>query len=71
MNILTVYAHPVRNSYPGAVMDAFHQPAIEAGHSIDILDLHVENFDPRFTRGDHACFWVASCQLISGQCMNE
>ncbi len=57
MNLLTVFAHPIRNSYPGAVMDAFHKPALDGGHVVDILDLHAENFDPRFTKKDHACFW--------------
>lgn len=57
MNLLTVFAHPIRNSYPGAVMDAFHKPALEEGHAVDILDLHAEKFDPRFTKEDHACFW--------------
>ncbi|EAR10432.1 NAD(P)H-dependent oxidoreductase [Reinekea blandensis] len=57
MHLLTVYSHPLRHSYPGAVMDAFHQPILDAGHTVDILDLHRENFDPRFTKEDHACFW--------------
>lgn len=57
MNILTVYSHPYRDRYPGAVMDAFHQPIIATGHSVDILDLYAEDFDPRFTSADHACFW--------------
>ncbi|MFB9137044.1 NAD(P)H-dependent oxidoreductase [Vibrio olivae] len=57
MNILTVFSHPYRDKYPGAVMDAFHQPIANAGHHIDILDLHREGFDPRFTEADHACFW--------------
>lgn len=38
-------------------MDAFHEPIFNAGHSIDILDLYAEGFDPRFTEADHACFW--------------
>jgi NAD(P)H dehydrogenase (quinone) len=57
MNLLTVYSHPIRKSYPGAVMDAFHKPVLQARHSVDILDLHRENFDPRFTQDDHSCFW--------------
>lgn len=57
MNILTVFSHPFRDKYPAAVMEAFHKPIIDAGHSVDILDLHAEGFDPRFTEADHACFW--------------
>lgn len=57
MKILTVFSHPFRNNYPGAVMDAFHEPFEQRGYSIDILDLHGEGFDPRFTPMDHAHFW--------------
>lgn len=57
MHLLTVFAHPVRASYPGQVMDAFHAPFDAAGHSIDVIDLHAEGFDPRFTEADHAHFW--------------
>lgn len=57
MHILTVFSHPVRNSYPGAVMDAFHEAFSDVGASIDLLDLHGEGFDPRFTVQDHAHFW--------------
>lgn len=57
MHLLTVFAHPIRTSYPGAVMDAFHDPFIEAGCSADVLDLHTESFDPRFTEADHSHFW--------------
>lgn len=28
-----------------------------ARHSVDVLDLHKEGFDPRFTEADHAHFW--------------
>ncbi|NSY14912.1 NAD(P)H-dependent oxidoreductase [Agrobacterium vitis] len=57
MHLLTVFSHPFADKYPAAVMDAFHEPFRQAGYSVDILDLHQENFDPRFTREDHAHFW--------------
>ena len=57
MHLLTVFAHPIRTSYPGAVMDAFHEPFAESGYSTDVLDLHQEDFDPRFTEADHSHFW--------------
>ena len=57
MHLLTVFSHPLRNKYPSAVMDAFHQPIINDGHTIDLLDLHKEAFDPRFNEADHAAFW--------------
>lgn len=57
MHLLTVFSHPVAGTYPSAVLEAFHRPFKEAGHTIDTLDLHAEDFDPRFTRDDHAHFW--------------
>jgi len=57
MHLLTVFSHPIAASYPAAVMDAFHEPFRQHDHSIDILDLHQEGFDPRFTEADHAHFW--------------
>jgi len=57
VHLLTVFSHPFADKYPAAVMAAFHQSFADAGHSVDILDLHRENFDPRFTCDDHAHFW--------------
>lgn len=57
MHLLTVFSHPIRASYPGQVMDAFHSPFQAGGHSVDTLDLHAEEFDPRFTAADHSHFW--------------
>lgn len=57
MHLLTVFSHPIGDSYPAAVMSAFHEPFHEAGHTIDVLDLHREGFDPRFTVEDHSHFW--------------
>lgn len=57
MHLLTVFSHPIPTSYPAAVMSAFHEPFLQEGHTVDVLDLHREGFDPRFTESDHAHFW--------------
>ena len=57
MHVLTVFSHPFPDKYPASVMDAFHEPFRRDGHSIDVLDLHREGFDPRFSPADHAHFW--------------
>ena len=57
MHLLTVFSHPFSDKYPSAVMESFHEPFLRSGHTIDVLDLHQENFDPRFTEADHAHFW--------------
>ena len=59
MHVLTVYSHPSRTSFPGAVLDAFVDGIEQAGHTVEIADLHAEGFDPRFTTADHAHFWGA------------
>ena len=57
MHLMTVFSHPFTDHYPAAVMDAFHEPFRRGGHTVDVLDLHQEGFDPRFTEADHAHFW--------------
>lgn len=57
MRLLTVFSHPFDDKYPAAVMAALHEPFVAAGHSVDVLDLHAEGFDPRFTKADHTHFW--------------
>lgn len=57
MHLLTLFSHPFTGKYPAAVMDSFHEPFQRLGHTIDVLDLHREGFDPRFTEADHAHFW--------------
>lgn len=57
MHILTVFAHPFTYKYPAAVMEALHEPIRDEGHTVEVLDLHREGFDPCFTEADHAHFW--------------
>ena len=52
MKILVVLAHPNRDSFTGALMDAFIAAAESAGHSIDLLDLYREGFDPIYNMAD-------------------
>ncbi len=56
MRILTVFAHPNRNSYSGAVLDAFLAGLGEAGHECELADLYREDFDPRLKPADYAQF---------------
>ena len=52
MNVLTIFDHPRRDSFCGAVLDAFVQGLDEAGHKIEIADLRAEGFDPRLPPED-------------------
>lgn len=62
MNILVVYSHPVPESYNAAIRDAAVAALTKAGHTVRLLDLYAEGFDPLMgcderrayhTRGDN------------------
>ncbi len=52
MKILVVFDHPRRDSFCGAVLDAFLEGLAEAGHTVEVADLRAEGFDPRLSVGD-------------------
>src|SRR5579871_1904305 len=52
MNVLVIFCHPRRDSFCGAVLDAFAEGLKEAGHMVEVADLHGEGFDPRMTEAD-------------------
>ena len=56
MKVLTVFAHPDRRSFCGAVLDRFTDGLREAGHEVEVADLYAERFDPVFTNADGAFF---------------
>ena len=47
MRILVVFAHPRRDSFNGALLDALVEGLAEGGHAPDVADLYAEGFDPR------------------------
>jgi NAD(P)H dehydrogenase (quinone) len=57
MHALVIFAHPKRDSYTGAVLDAFLAGFGESGgHTAEIADLYREGFDPCFEPEDYAQF---------------
>ena len=52
MRVLVLHAHPVAESFNGAL----HRLAVErlgvAGHTVDDCDLYAEDFDPRVSRAE-------------------
>ncbi|MCB1427469.1 MAG: NAD(P)H-dependent oxidoreductase, partial [Notoacmeibacter sp.] len=46
MKVLMVVCHPVPESYVLAVAAKAREAVAAAGHAVDWLDLHAENFDP-------------------------
>ncbi len=46
MRILVVYCHPVPDSFGASLRDTVVQAARAAGHSVDLIDLYAEGFEP-------------------------
>ena len=54
MHILLVLAHPLAESFAAAVARTARESLEERGHTVDLLDLYQENFDPRLTAAERA-----------------
>jgi len=52
MNALVVYCHPVEGSFCSAMRDAAISGLRAAGHSVDVIDLAVESFNPVMSRSE-------------------
>ena len=51
MNVLYVYCHPLDDSFHAAIRKEALAGLKEAGHTIDLLDLYAEHFDPVLSAG--------------------
>jgi putative NADPH-quinone reductase len=49
MRVLYVYCHPLDDSFHGAIRKEALAGLTEAGHTIDMLDLYAEDFNPVLT----------------------
>ncbi len=52
MNVKIIYAHPYEGSYNKAILDSVTAGLKEAGHSIDLLDICKDDFNPVMTEED-------------------
>lgn len=50
MRVLVLYAHPVEESFNGALHRLVVERLEAAGHTVDDCDLYAEDFDPRLSR---------------------
>jgi NAD(P)H dehydrogenase (quinone) len=57
MHILLVLAHPLAESFAAAVARTARDTLEEGGHTIDVLDLYQEDFDPRLTASERAGYF--------------
>jgi len=52
MHVLVILDHPNPASFSAAVAHQFMNGAKAAGHSVELADLHAEDFDPRWSMAD-------------------
>ena len=52
MNALVVYCHPVEGSFCSAMRDAAISGLRAAGHTVDVIDLPAEQFNPVMTTSE-------------------
>ena len=52
MNALVVYCHPVEGSFCSAMRDATISGLRGAGHSVEVIDLAAENFNPVMSKSE-------------------
>ena len=57
MHILLVLAHPLAESFAAAVARTARDALEAGGHTVDVLDLYQENFDPRLTAPERAGYF--------------
>jgi putative NADPH-quinone reductase len=57
MHILLVLAHPLSGSFAAAIAGTARDTLVEGGHTVDLLDLYRENFDPRLTASERAGYF--------------
>ncbi len=52
LRVLVIFAHPVETSFAAALRDAVVGRLRDGGHSVDLLDLYAEGFDPVLSRAE-------------------
>jgi NAD(P)H dehydrogenase (quinone) len=57
MRILLVLAHPLKESFAASVAETVRQKLVANGHTVDLLDLYREGFDPRLTVSERSRYF--------------
>ena len=57
MRILVVLAHPLEESFAASVAETVRRKLAANGHTVDLLDLYREGFDPRLSDGERARYF--------------
>ncbi|WP_457586802.1 NAD(P)H-dependent oxidoreductase [Ensifer canadensis] len=60
MRILLVLAHPLEDSFAASVAREANEALVAGGHSVDLLDLYREGFDPRLSMAERGSYFTDS-----------
>ena len=66
MNVLIIYCHPVEGSFCSAVRDAAMKGFVSAGHSVEVIDLASDNFDPVMSADEWNLYYSSNGQVPLG-----
>lgn len=66
MKVLIVYCHPVEGSFCSAMRDAAADGFRQAGHSVEIIDLTADNFDPVMSADEWTSYYLRDEQFPVG-----
>lgn len=58
MRILLVLAHPLEDSFAASIAETARRRLTENGHTVDLLDLYREDFDPRLSESERARYFA-------------
>ena len=58
MRILLVFAHPLEESFAAGVAETVRRTLTENGHTVDLLDLYREGFDPCLKASERARYFT-------------
>lgn len=64
MHVLLIYAHPVETSFNAAIRDRIGA-ALTPRHTVDLLDLHAEGFDPVMSRAERLGYHDLSTNTLA------
>lgn len=57
MRILLVLAHPLEDSFAASVAHEAREALVAGGHTVDLLDLYREDFDPRLSKAERGSYF--------------
>lgn len=63
MRTLVVRAHPLEESFNHALWERATRALERAGHTLDMIDLYADGFDPRLSAADRANYHATSLPL--------